>query len=88
MKSFFTLDNPPPENPPAGVPAPSLWRVQRRRWHQHTPAPCDRGAKNPVCAHCKQAWPCHSWACWDGQIAEAFRHVRTSVHPTRRPRTV
>ncbi len=29
------------------------------------------GSKKPVCGHCRQAWPCHSWACWDGQLGEA-----------------
>ncbi|WP_143015014.1 hypothetical protein [Glycomyces harbinensis] len=50
---------------------PSLWRVQARWWKRHTPALDQRGVKHPVCSHCGQSWPCHSWACWDGQLGQA-----------------
>jgi hypothetical protein len=53
------------------VLVPSLWRVQARWWKRHTPAMDQRGAKHPVCGHCGQSWPCHSWACWDGQLGQA-----------------
>lgn len=71
MRSPYTLDNPPPSEPPGQVLVPSLWRVQVRWWHRHTPALDQRGAKHPVCGHCAQSWPCHSWACWDGQLGQA-----------------
>ncbi|WP_156926137.1 hypothetical protein [Glycomyces arizonensis] len=71
MRSPYTLDNPPPDEPPSGVPVPSLWRVQARWWRRHTPALDQRSVRRPVCGHCGQAWPCHSWACWDGQLGEA-----------------
>ncbi|MCH7232344.1 hypothetical protein L0U85_16000 [Glycomyces sp. L485] len=45
--------------------------MQARWWKRHTPALEQRGARRPVCGHCRQAWPCHSWACWDGQLGEA-----------------
>jgi hypothetical protein len=50
---------------------PSLWRVQARWWKRHTPALDQRDARHPVCGHCGQSWPCHSWACWDGQLGQA-----------------
>lgn len=50
---------------------PSLWRVQARWWKRHTPALDQLGAKHPMCGHCGQSWPCHSWACWDGQLGQA-----------------
>ena len=50
---------------------PSLWRVQARWWKRHTPALEQRTAKHPLCGHCEQSWPCHSWACWDGQLGQA-----------------
>lgn len=71
MRSPYTLDNPPPDEPPSNVLVPSLWRVQARWWKRHTPAFDQRGAKHPVCGHCSQSWPCHSWACWDGQLGQA-----------------
>ncbi len=71
LRSPYTLDNPPPDEPPSGVLVPSLWRVQTRWWKRHTPAVDQRNARRPVCGHCRQAWPCHSWACWDGQIGQA-----------------
>lgn len=71
MRSPYTLDNPPPDEPPSGVLVPSLWRVQARWWKRHTPALDQRSTRRPVCGHCLQAWPCHSWACWDGQLGEA-----------------
>ncbi|GAB3235129.1 hypothetical protein GCM10027447_32700 [Glycomyces halotolerans] len=71
LRSPYTLDNPPPDEPPNGVLVPSLWRVQARWWKRHTPAADQRTARRPVCGHCRQAWPCHSWACWDGQLGEA-----------------
>lgn len=51
---------------------PSLWRVQVRWWKRHTPTLDQQGAKHPVCRHCGQSWPCHSWACWDGQLGQAI----------------
>ncbi|NUQ89128.1 MAG: hypothetical protein HOQ43_11775 [Glycomyces artemisiae] len=71
MRSPYTLDNPPPDEPPSEVLVPSLWRVQARWWKRHTPALDQQGAKHPVCGHCGQSWPCHSWACWDGQLGQA-----------------
>lgn len=71
MRSPYTLENPPPDEPPSEVLVPSLWRVQARWWKRHTPALDQRGAKHPVCGHCGQSWPCHSWACWDGQLGQA-----------------
>ena len=71
MRSPYTLDNPPPDEPPSEVLVPSLWRVQARWWKRHTPALEQRSAKHPVCGHCGQSWPCHSWACWDGQLGQA-----------------
>jgi hypothetical protein len=71
LRSPYTLDNPPPDEPPSDVLVPSLWRVQARWWKRHTPAPEQRNAKHPVCGHCGQSWPCHSWACWDGQLGQA-----------------
>lgn len=77
MRSPYTLDNPPPDEPPIEVLVPSLWRVQARWWKRHTPALDQQSAKHPVCRHCAQAWPCHSWACWDGQLGQAVHHART-----------
>ncbi|THV24457.1 hypothetical protein [Glycomyces paridis] len=71
MRSPYTLDNPPPNEPPSEVLVPSLWRVQVRWWNRHTPSLDQRGVKHPVCGHCAQTWPCHSWACWDGQLGQA-----------------
>lgn len=71
MRSPYTLDNPPPDEPPSEVLVPSLWRVQARWWKRHTPALDQLSAKHPVCGHCGQSWPCHSWACWDGQLGQA-----------------
>ena len=85
MRSPYTLDNPPPDEPPSGVLVPSLWRVQTRWWKRHTPALDQRSARRPVCGHCRQAWPCHSWACWDGQIgaaAEALTGGAAGPRPT------
>ncbi|QSB06069.1 hypothetical protein [Natronoglycomyces albus] len=81
MRSPFTLDNPPPEEPPQGVLVPSLWRVQVRWWKRHTPE--KRPGRKPVnCRDCKQVWPCHSWAAWDGQIGEACHHDEMSRRAT------
>ncbi|WP_153027425.1 hypothetical protein [Glycomyces albidus] len=77
MRSPYTLDNPPPDEPPSDVLVPSLWRVQARWWKRHTPALDQQGAKHPVCRHCSQAWPCHSWACWDGQLGQAVHQAQT-----------
>lgn len=71
MRSPYTLENPPPDEPPSDVLVPSLWRVQARWWKRHTPALDQRTAKHPLCGHCGQSWPCHSWACWDGQLGQA-----------------
>jgi len=71
LRSPYTLENPPPDEPPSEVLVPSLWRVQARWWKRHTPAIDQRDAKHPVCSHCAQSWPCHSWACWDGQLGQA-----------------
>ena len=61
------MNNPPPEEAPAGVICPGLWTVQVRWWKRHTPR---LGEKK--CTECGQAWPCHSWLCWDGQIGDAW----------------
>lgn len=71
MRSPYTLENPPPDEPPSDVLVPSLWRVQARWWKRHTPAMDQRSVKHPLCGHCGQSWPCHSWACWDGQLGQA-----------------
>jgi len=66
LRSPYSLDKPPPSEPPPGVLCPSLWPVQVRWWRRHTPKD-----KARTCAVCGQGWPCHSWACWDGQIGDA-----------------
>lgn len=71
MRSPYTLQKPPPVDPPAGAVCPSLWPVQVRWWLKHTPKD-----DSQVCRSCSQAWPCHSWACWDGQIGDAVHTAR------------
>ncbi|MEV0649872.1 hypothetical protein AB0I28_31915 [Phytomonospora sp. NPDC050363] len=61
------MNNPPQEDAPVGVICPGLWTVQVRWWKRHTPR---LGEK--TCTECGQAWPCHSWLCWDGQIGDAW----------------
>ncbi|WP_133884184.1 hypothetical protein [Glycomyces sp. NRRL B-16210] len=85
MRSPYTLDNPPPEVPPSDVLVPSLWRVQVRWWNRHTPALDQRGVKHPVCGHCGQSWPCHSWACWDGQLGQAVGPRAHEAAPVEAP---
>ncbi|WP_460497144.1 hypothetical protein [Glycomyces tarimensis] len=53
--------------------------MQARWWKRHTPALDQRSARRPVCGHCRQTWPCHSWACWDGQLGEAVAMPRTAA---------
>ncbi|GAA4924280.1 hypothetical protein GCM10023223_52150 [Stackebrandtia albiflava] len=65
------MEQPPPSEPPDGVLSPSLWPVQVRWWRRHTPKGQAR-----ICAVCGQSWPCHSWACWDGQIGEAVEAAK------------
>lgn len=72
LRSPYTLDRPPPSQPPNGVLCPSLWPVQVRWWLRHTPK-----SQSRTCAVCDQAWPCHSWACWDGQLADALATAQT-----------
>jgi len=79
LRSPYTLDNPPPDEPPSEVLVPSLWRVQARWWKRHTPVLEQRGAKHPLCGHCRQSWPCHSWACWDGQLGQAVGQSAAAV---------
>ena len=70
MRSPFSLAEPPPDQPPAGVLCPSLWPVQIRWWLKHTPKV--GGQSGDPCRICAQTWPCPGWACWDGQLGEAL----------------
>lgn len=76
MRSPYSLEMPPPAEPPRGVLMPSLWPVQVRWWLRHTPK---KGTR--TCAACGQSWPCHSWACWDGQLGDAVQASRLSQQP-------
>ncbi|WP_199043087.1 hypothetical protein [Glycomyces salinus] len=59
--------------------------MQARWWKRHTPASDQRGSRRPVCGHCHQAWPCHSWACWDGQLGEAVASPGLGVESISEP---
>jgi hypothetical protein len=67
----FDLAN-PPEEPPAGVLQPMLWRVAVRLRHDHNFRPADRdGAR--WCRACGDPWPCRHRRLAERALLAAWR---------------
>jgi hypothetical protein len=66
MPSPYTLDTPPPVEPPVGVMELTAWSIAVRLWREHQPDSLLRAE----CVVCRTAWPCASWQVADGIIAD------------------
>lgn len=66
MPSLYTLDAPPPVQPPVGVMELTAWSIAVRLWRDHQPDSLLRAE----CLQCRTAWPCATWQVADGIIAD------------------
>ncbi len=83
MRSPYTLDDPPPLQPPGPVIEITAWSIAADLWHEHHPDTL-LGAD---CMRCRCAWPCATWEVADGIIAgvyaEHLQAARTGQAPAR-----
>lgn len=66
MRSLYTVDSPPPAEPPAGVAEVTAWAIAVRMWCDHQPD----SLMGTTCVGCRAPWPCPSWEVADGIIAD------------------
>jgi hypothetical protein len=66
MPSPYTLESPPPVEPPVGVMELTAWSIAVRLWRAHQPDSLLRAE----CVACQAAWPCATWQVADGIIAD------------------
>ncbi len=82
MRSPYTLDDPPPLQPPGPVIEITAWSIAADRWHEHHPDTL-LGAD---CMRCRCAWPCPTWEVADGIIAGVYAehlHAARAAAPAR-----
>jgi hypothetical protein len=80
MPSLYTLDAPPPVEPPVGVLELTAWSIAVQLWRDHQPDSLLRAE----CLQCRAAWPCATWQVADGIIADL---TVTSKHAAPAPST-
>ncbi|MEV0839867.1 hypothetical protein AB0I55_09940 [Actinocatenispora sera] len=66
MRSPYTLDSPPPRQPPAAVVEVTAWVLAADIWHGHQPD----SLLGTECAECHGSWPCPSWEVADSILAD------------------
>lgn len=66
MRSPYTLDDPPPRQPPAAVVEVTAWALAADIWHGHQPD----SLLGTECAECHRSWPCPSWEVADSILAD------------------
>jgi hypothetical protein len=79
MPSLYTLDAPPPVEPPVGVMELTAWSIAVQLWRDHQPDSLLRAE----CLQCRTAWPCATWQVADGIIADltvTSKHATASQH--------
>jgi hypothetical protein len=80
MPSLYTLDAPPPVEPPVGVMELTAWSIAVQLWRDHQPDSLLRAE----CLQCRTAWPCATWQVADGIIADLT--VTSKTPPAKTPR--
>jgi hypothetical protein len=83
MPSLYTLDAPPPVEPPVGVIELTAWSIAVQLWRDHQPDSLLRAE----CLQCRTAWPCATWQVADGIIADlTVTSPSTSPSTSKTPR--
>lgn len=80
MPSQYTLDAPPPVEPPDGVMELTAWSIAVQLWRDHPPDSLLRAE----CTRCRTKWPCATWQVADGIIADLSvisRHATPASTP-------
>lgn len=57
IRSAYTRQNPPPDDPPEGVDELTGWQLAAAQWRRHLPDEL----LGVDCVECKIAWPCDAW---------------------------
>ncbi|HEY3505456.1 MAG TPA: hypothetical protein VGN37_22060, partial [Actinocatenispora sp.] len=66
MRSPYTLDDPPPIDPPVAVVERTAWSLAADLWHGHQPD----SLLGADCAACRLPWPCPTWEVADGVLGD------------------
>lgn len=57
IRSAYTRQNPPPDEPPEGVAELTGWQLAAAQWRRHLPD----DLLGVECVACQIAWPCDAW---------------------------
>jgi|GEM_PF-3704465 len=57
IRSAYTRQNPPPDDPPEGVAELTGWQLAAAQWRRHLPD----DLLGVECVACQIAWPCDAW---------------------------
>jgi hypothetical protein len=66
MRSPYTLEDPPPIEPPVAVVEATAWSIAAGLWHSHRPD----SLLGTDCVQCRHGWPCPTWEVADGIIGD------------------
>lgn len=56
-RSGYNRQQPPPYQPPPGVPEVMAWQLAATRWREHLPD----DLLGDECVVCRAHWPCDAW---------------------------
>lgn len=57
IRSAYSRQQPPPYQPPPGVPEVMAWQLAATRWREHLPD----DLLGVECVVCRAPWPCDAW---------------------------
>ncbi|WP_157930499.1 hypothetical protein [Glycomyces xiaoerkulensis] len=63
---YFSIEEPPPLEAPAGIAEITGWELAAGMWRDHRP----EQLLGVDCASCKQSWPCDAWELADDIITQ------------------
>lgn len=77
MRSPYTLEDPPPIEPPDRVVEATAWSVAADLWHTHRPDTL----LGTDCVRCQHGWPCPTWEVADSILGDVCAAVPAVPQP-------
>ncbi|HIW63892.1 MAG TPA: hypothetical protein H9881_15660 [Candidatus Stackebrandtia excrementipullorum] len=79
IRSAYTRQNPPPDEPPKGVDELTGWQLAAAQWRRHLPD----DLLGVDCVVCQIAWPCDAWEIANDIINSSRDNAdRAPIEPT------
>lgn len=77
FSSMYSLEKPPPLDPPTGVEEIMGWSLATAIWRDHLP----ERLLGMECNACQEAWPCNAWDIANDLITQCCERAQVEVQP-------